>query len=187
MKKILWITSIHGLHASWILIFGIENINNAALKLSQSVILLWLLAFLLEAIRWYSVGNEITEIKGTHSFARVVEKSNDNFFLFSPYIIPPLPPFKLIEEISKSAPNNNGFLKKRIVFSRFWLNKQIIYIVLFLIVLLGTGIFNGDAPTFGGIIKSPLISCAYWICMMGLFGKLFFLMVFSLFIKIQGD
>lgn len=173
---------IHVGHFSWmaVLVSAIDEAGN--FSGNWLFLLILLVSFFLEMWRWILLGKERIEIKGAYSLATTLEAANRDFLQFSWYVIPPVPPRKLLDEYSSSGHDFPQTMQVDQVLARFYLKSRVTF------PLIGCGIavllvlYPGAAPILWGLGKIVVVAHVIWIAAIGLLSKIVAIFSFSLIV-----
>ena len=176
--------SIHAAHAAWIVALIASVAKDGAIMSYALFMPPLVLASCLEMWRWALLGRQLVETKGPYSHASAIQSVNQDFLLFSWYVVPTFPPFKLLERHSAGCLDAPVKRQRSQIFAKFWLKSEVTLPLL----LLGIFFFLfplDAAPRLWGLGKFFPITCLFWIVEFGLFSKLLSVFVFSTFVRIH--
>lgn len=172
---------IHVTHAGWIVALIVSVDKDGAIARYSIFMPPLIFASFLEMWRWVLLGKQIVEIKGPYSHALAVEAVNRDFLLFSWYVIPPFPPFKLLERYTTGHPEIPVWPQRSQLFSRFWLKSDVTFPLLILGAIIISALYSGSSPEIYGFGKFYPITCLFWIVGFGTSSKSISLFVYSIF------
>lgn len=176
---------VHAAHAAWMITL-IANVNELGdLKNRPIIFLLLAIAAFLEMLRWSTMGRQVVEIKGSYSRASAIDAVNHDFLLFTWYVIPPLPPFKLLERYSADQDDILTHRSKSQIFAAFWLKSEVTLPLIAACMCFAYGLYQPKPAALGGLTQFYPLACLYWICGFGALSKFFSVLVFSIFIRIS--
>lgn len=175
--------SIHMAHAAWMAALVMSVAANGSISSYALFMPLLILASCLEMWRWALLGRQLVETKGPYSHASAVDAVNRDFLLFSWYVLPPLPPFKLLERYGAILPEAAVKRQRSQILARFWLRSEatlplsLLCFFFFLFPL-------ESPPNLWGLGKFLVVSRLFWVVEFGLFSKLLSVFLFSAFLRI---
>lgn len=173
---------IHTAHAAWMVALVMSVAANGSISSYVLFMPLLILASCLEMWRWELLGRQLVETKGPYSHASAVEAANRDFLLFSWYVVPPFPPFKLLERYSANLPEAAVTRQRGQIFARFWLRSEVTPLLIGGLLLI-YALYPGTPPEVYGLGKIFLVALLFWIVEFGLFSKLLSVLLFSAFIR----
>ena len=185
-KQSIYLTLIHFLHFSWIVLLWRSLNADAGIQLNAVLLICWGGAFFAELISWKKIGSEIMEIDGPYSFARAIEKANEKFLKISWYLMPPIPSHQFTKDIADEWKNGRFETTVGQMFAKFWLTSKMSLVQLLIIVpLLCFHIFSGTPVTFGGAFRSFPVSAVLAFFSFALLGKILSIYCYSFAVYIK--
>ena len=181
-----WVTKIfiHSTHVVWMIAL-VANVNEHGIIQNRATIFsLVAIATFLEMFRWSLMGRQVVEIVGSYAHASAIDAANRDFLLLSWYVIPPLPPFKLLERYSAHQDEASVHRSRSQVFAAFWLKSEVTLPMIAACMCFTYGLYQSKPAALGGLTQFYPIACLYWVCGIGALSKFFSILVFSIFIRI---
>lgn len=175
--------SIHATHITWMVALVVSVSKNGALQSYALFMPLLILASFLEIWRWALLGRQIVEVKGAYFHASAVETANREFLLFSWYVVPPFPPFKLLERYATGISDVPTQKTLSQIFARFWLKSEVTWPLLILELVCISVLYPGSAPEIYGLGRFHPLACLFWIAGFGALSKSASAFSYSTFIR----
>jgi hypothetical protein len=181
--RILKVT-IHIAHAAWIVALVMSISTTRGISSYATFMPLLVFASCLEMLYWGLLGRHPVEIKGPYSHAAAIENANRDFLLFSWYVVPPFPPFRLLERYSANLPESAVRRQRSQIFARFWLKSELTPLMICALLLIYV-LYPGTPPELYGLGRYFPVACLFWIVEFGLFSKLLSVLIFSTLIRLH--
>ena len=176
--------SIHAAHAVWIVALVVSVAKNGTISNYALFMPPLILASCLEMCHWALVGRKTVDIKGTYSHASAIESANRECLLFTQYIPPIFPPFKLIERYTEKITKNPEKKTQSQVLARFWLKSEMVLPMLVINWLLVTALYEGHPPSLYGLVRFHSLICLVWIVGLGGSSKSISVLIYSSLVRI---
>lgn len=167
----------------WMMALWFSLKPSGGIALNIYLVLIWMLAFFVEVMRWRSIGAEVHEIDGEYSLQRVIDKANEQFLNVSWYLMPIRPTEEYKKSIVENLNKDNRKTTLNRYFAEYWLDARLKYVMLLAIVPLAIFyIFSGIPLTFGGALRSFPVSVAVAFFSFAILGKLLSIYSYCLYV-----
>lgn len=177
--------SIHTTHAVWIVALVVSIDKSGAITGHSLFVPPLIAACCLEILRWTLLGRKLVKIKGAYSLASEIETTNRQFQQFSWYLVPVIPPRRLLERYSEGNHDFSATISKSAIYAKFILSSELTKPLLAMVTFFIFVIYSNSPPSFlrGGAYQPFVI--LYWMMVIGCAAKGISMFVFSVFVRIS--
>lgn len=177
--------SIHTAHTVWIVALALSVDKSGVIAKYSLFVPPLVIASLLEMWRWALLGRDVVEIKGAYSLASELEATNHKFLLLSWYVIPPIPPRRLLERYSEAGQHFPVTNPRDTFFAKFFLTSEVTKPLLAGAALVLGDLYMNSAPHLWGLGTYKPVVIIVWMAEVGFLAKAISILAFSLLIRIR--